>query len=66
MISDKGQAKETDELIANCDRLNVLKHSSSCPYVFTEQGVAMLSTVLHSDVAIEISIKSMKGESALN
>lgn len=27
------------------------------PYVFTEQGVAMLSSVLHSDVAIEVSIK---------
>lgn len=50
---------EMDELIASCDRLNVLKHRSSCPYVFTEQGVAMLSAVLHSDVAIEISIKIM-------
>jgi len=27
------------------------------PYVFTEQGVSMLSAVLRSDVAIEISIK---------
>ena len=27
------------------------------PYVFTEQGVSMLSAVLKSDIAIEISIK---------
>ncbi|WP_026624752.1 ORF6N domain-containing protein [Eggerthia catenaformis] len=29
------------------------------PYVFTEQGIAMLSTVLKSDVAVEVSIKIM-------
>lgn len=29
------------------------------PYVFTEQGIAMLSAVLKSDVAVEISIKIM-------
>lgn len=27
-----------------------------CPYVFTEQGVAMLSSVLHSQIAINMSI----------
>ena len=27
------------------------------PYAFTEQGVSMLSAVLKSDVAIEVSIK---------
>jgi hypothetical protein len=27
------------------------------PYVFTEQGVSMLSAILKSDIAIEISIK---------
>ncbi|NCA80317.1 MAG: ORF6N domain-containing protein, partial [Sphingobacteriia bacterium] len=30
------------------------------PYVFTEQGVAMLSAVLNSDLAIEASIKIMQ------
>jgi hypothetical protein len=30
------------------------------PYAFTEQGVAMLSTVLHSDTAVKISIQIMK------
>ena len=29
------------------------------PYVFTEQGIAMLSAVLRSEVAIQISIKIM-------
>jgi ORF6N domain len=31
----------------------------SLPYVFTEQGVAMLSAVLNSDIAIEVSIQIM-------
>lgn len=30
------------------------------PYVFTEQGIAMLSAVLRSDVAIQVSINIMK------
>ena len=30
------------------------------PYVFTEQGVAMLSSVLHSDRAIEVNIAIMR------
>ena len=29
------------------------------PYVFTEQGIAMLSAVLKSDVAVEVRIKIM-------
>ncbi len=29
------------------------------PYVFTEQGVAMLSTVLHSYISVDVSIKIM-------
>lgn len=29
------------------------------PYVFTEQGIAMLSAVLKSDIAIDVSIKIM-------
>lgn len=47
---------EKNELVANCDRLQPLKHSSSLPYVFTEQGVSMLSAVLRSDTAIQTSI----------
>lgn len=30
------------------------------PYVFTEQGIAMLSAVLRSEVAIKVSIQIMK------
>ncbi len=33
------------------------KHRKYLPYVFTEQGVAMLSAVLRSQTAIEVSIK---------
>ena len=29
------------------------------PYVFTEQGIAMLSAVLKSDIAVEVSLKIM-------
>lgn len=47
---------ETRELVANCDRLEKLKHSSVNPYAFTEQGTAMLATVLKSDVAVKVSI----------
>jgi len=35
------------------------KHSKYLPYVFTEQGVAMLSAVLHSSTAIQVSIRIM-------
>ena len=30
------------------------------PYVFTEQGVAMLSTVLNSEIAIQVNIQIMR------
>ncbi|MCP4971385.1 MAG: ORF6N domain-containing protein [Arcobacter sp.] len=33
------------------------KHRKYLPYVFTEQGVSMLSAILKSKIAIEISIK---------
>lgn len=48
---------EKNELVANCDRFENLKHSSTNPFVFTEQGVAMLSAVLNSDTAINASIQ---------
>lgn len=50
---------EMNELVANCDRFNILKHSSVHSYAFTEQGVAMLSTVLKSKTAIQVSINIM-------
>ncbi|MCC6371699.1 MAG: ORF6N domain-containing protein [Bacteroidia bacterium] len=48
------------ELVANCDRLKKLKHSSVNPTVFTEQGVAMLSSVINSERAIQINIGIMR------
>ena len=57
--------EETLRLVANCDRLNSLKHSSSNPFVFTEQGVAMLSAVLRSKTAIQTSIEIMSAFIAL-
>ena len=51
---------EAVELVTNCDRLSFLKHSSVNPLVFTEQGVAMLSSVLHSEKAIRINIEIMR------
>ena len=51
--------EEMVELITNCDRFNSLKHSAARSYAFTEQGVAMLSTVLRSETAIRMSIRIM-------
>ena len=51
---------ETHQLVTNCDQLSTLKHSSSMPYVFTEEGVAMLSGILRSDMAIDANIRIMR------
>jgi ORF6N domain len=48
---------EKTELVTICDRFESLKHASTNPYVFTEQGVAMLSAVLRSNIAIQVSIQ---------
>ena len=48
---------ELHKLVANCDRFKTLKHSSSNPYAFTEQGVSMLASVLNSETAVQKSIK---------
>jgi len=51
---------EKEELVTNCDRLAILKHSSVNPLAFTEQGVSMLSSVLRSEKAIKINIEIMR------
>jgi hypothetical protein len=51
---------EKKELVTNCDRFHKLKHSTALPGVFTEQGVAMLSSVLNSDRAIDVNIEIMR------
>ncbi|HAN05809.1 MAG TPA: hypothetical protein DCW72_02715 [Elusimicrobia bacterium] len=48
--------RERDELVANCNRLSGLKHSSTMPRAFTEHGVAMLASVLRSAIAVKISV----------
>ena len=35
------------------------RHRKYLPYAFTEQGVAMLSSVLNSDWAIEVNVQIM-------
>jgi len=52
--------EEKQELVTNCDRLNRLRHSSALPHVFTEQGVAMLSSVLKSERAIHVNIQIVR------
>ena len=54
---DKSEFKE---LVADCDRFNKLKHSSSRSFAFTEQGIAMLSSVLKSETAIRVNIAIMR------
>jgi hypothetical protein len=52
--------REKSELVAICDRFRLLRHASSLPYAFNEQGVAMLSSVLNSKRAIQINILIIK------
>lgn len=51
---------EFHRLVTFCDRFRIMKHSSSLPYAFTEQGVAMLSAVLKSKTAVTVSIRIME------
>jgi hypothetical protein len=48
--------REKDEVVANCDHLQKLKFSPNLPNAFTEHGVAMLSSVLNSETAIQMNI----------
>jgi len=52
--------KEKQEVVAICDHLKILKFSPQLPYAFTEQGIAMLSSVLNSDRAIQVNILIMR------
>ncbi len=51
---------EKEEVVTKCDHLKALKYSPSTPYAFTEQGVAMLSSVLRSQRAVEVNIAIMR------
>jgi len=52
--------REKAEVVANCDHLKTLKFSPQLPYAFTEQGVAMLSSVLNSKRAVMVNIQIMR------
>jgi hypothetical protein len=47
---------EKQELVANCDRLSSLKHSSAPPLVFTEYGISMLATLIKGEFAAAMSV----------
>jgi hypothetical protein len=52
---------EWTEVITNCDNLpQTIKFSPTAPYAFTEQGVAMLSSILNSDRAIIVNIQIIR------
>ena len=48
--------QEKDELVANCDRLKSIRHSTSFPFAFTEHGIAMVATILRTEIAAKMSI----------
>ena len=47
---------EWNELITKCDKLKKQKFSPTTPFVFTEHGIAMLSSILRSKRAINVNI----------
>jgi hypothetical protein len=57
---------EWQEVITICDNLpQTVKFSPALPFAFSEQGVAMLSSVLRSQKAIKINISIMRAFVAL-
>jgi len=51
---------EFTDVVTICDHLQKLKYRPTMPYAFTEQGVAMLATVLNSQKAIDVNIQIMR------
>lgn len=52
---------EWKEVITNCDNLpESIKYSPQTPFAFSEQGVAMLSSILKSKKAVETNIAIMR------
>src|SRR5947207_3455167 len=52
--------KETENLIFQSGRSKGRGGRRHCPYAFTEQGVAMLSSVLNSERAVQVNIAIMR------
>ena len=52
---------EWNELVTNCDHIPAnMKYSYILPLAFTEHGVTMLSSVLRSDIAINVNIQIVR------
>jgi hypothetical protein len=56
MTKEEFEIWKSQIVISNSDRMGLRKP----PFVFTEQGVAMLSSVLNSDIAILVNIQIMR------
>jgi hypothetical protein len=54
------KTEEKRMLVSIAPRLSHLKHSYINPMVFTEQGVAMLSSILNSTKAVQMNIEIMR------
>ena len=54
-----------DEILKSQIAISSWGGTRKLPYVFSENGVAMLSTVLHSDTAISVSIQIMDAFTAM-
>lgn len=52
--------KEYDSLRCQIGTLKKGQHTKYLPYAFTEQGIAMLSSVLNSERAIQVNIAIMR------
>jgi hypothetical protein len=51
---------EWKEVITICDNPGTIRFSPARPFAFTEQGVAMLSSVLNSERAISVNIQIIR------
>ena len=52
--------KEKAEVVTICDHLSNLRFSPMLPHAFTEHGILMLSSVLHSKRAVQANIAIMR------
>jgi len=53
------------QLVENFDRFEKLKHSTVNPKGFTEKGLYMLATILHSDNAIQTTLSIIEAFSKI-
>ena len=47
---------EKDDVVANCDHLAKLKFAAALPLAFTEHGALMVSAILNTPRAVEVSV----------